>query len=335
MKRVSNIITISAVIIMSLVMFSCSHSNKKHRAGNIEILRFEKEIFDIPTNKLQAHLTQIQSTYDSKLLNVLPNDARFMEQLSGFTQDSAMREIYDTVMAHYENLYWLEDELTPAMKRAQQLDPDIHPMKFITFVSGWLDYEHRISADESTVLISIDQYIVPHMKKYGYFGLPMFLVNLCDSAYIATDCMAAVGRSHIVMPEKEVLSMLDYMIAEGKTLYFLDQVMPKKDDHLKIRYTDEQYNWMRQNEGNVSAYFVQNKMLFETNLSKFHNFIDEAPKTNAFKDSAPRTAAYIGWQIVKAYTQKTKCTMKQLFDETDSQKILQSSGYHPKVEKAD
>ena len=65
-------------------------------------------------------------------------------------------------------------------------------------------------------------------------------------------------------------------------------------------------------------------------LSLFRNIIDDAPKTNAFGDgSAPRTTDYIGWQIVRAYMKKSGCTMQQLFEETDSQKLLTQSGWRP------
>ena len=96
-----------------------------------------------------------------------------------------------------------------------------------------------------------------------------------------------------------------------------------------MRYSEEQMEWMRRNESNVWAYFIQNNLLYEKDFSRYHNFVDEAPKTNAFKDSAPRTPQYIGWQIVRKYMERTKCSMKELFANTDSQAILQASQYKP------
>ncbi|MBR6441822.1 MAG: hypothetical protein IKS44_07240, partial [Bacteroidales bacterium] len=69
---------------------------------------------------------------------------------------------------------------------------------------------------------------------------------------------------------------------------------------------------------------------YTSDLSVIRNLIDDAPKTNAFGDgSAPRTVSYIGWQIVRAYMKKGGATMQQLFEETDSQKILNQSGWRP------
>ena len=115
----------------------------------------------------------------------------------------------------------------------------------------------------------------------------------------------------------------------AKLRLFYDQVMPKKDNRLKIRYSEEQMEWMKANESNVWAFFIQNNLLYEKDFSRYHNFVDDAPKTNAFKDSAPRTTHYIGWQIVRKYMENNKCSMKELFNNTDSQAILAASKYKP------
>ena len=63
---------------------------------------------------------------------------------------------------------------------------------------------------------------------------------------------------------------------------------------------------------------------------RFHNLIDDAPKTNAFRDSSPRTTDYIGWQIVSRYMKNSGISMQQLLEEADAQKILSQSNYRPK-----
>ncbi len=330
MKKINIIYIILCVTALCFV--SCrrtSHTPTVHKEGNIELLRFEKLIFDTPPAQLQQVLQQHYTEYACNLLNVNPGNPQLVGQMVSFVQDAPVRELYDSVQKHYGNLYWLEEELTKAIKRGKDAGLDLNYNKYITFVSAYLDYEHRVAADGSTLLIALDQYVVGSFEKYGYFGLPMYLVNLCDSAYLATDCMAAIGRQLVELPESE-LTMLDFMIAEGKMLCFLDEVMPRTADTLKIRYTDGQLKWMRDNEANVWSYFIQNQMLFDKDMSHFQNFIDEAPKTNAFKDSAPRTAQYIGWQIVKAYMRNTKTSLADIMHQTNAKQILDQSGYHPR-----
>ncbi len=63
---------------------------------------------------------------------------------------------------------------------------------------------------------------------------------------------------------------------------------------------------------------------------RLHNLIDDAPTTNAFRDSSPRTTDYIGWQIVSRYMKNSGISMQQLLEEADAQKILSQSNYRPK-----
>ena len=329
MKKTTNYLILCLLI---LTLFSaCDHSEKKKSNSGVAFLRYEKVLFDSPSDVLPGKLSEIKSTFSSPLLNIFPDDPAFMEQLHGFTSDSIVRAIYNITDKRYNNLSWLEKEVDKALKAAKKLDSEIDFTQFATFVSGYFDYKQRIltDRDSKSLLVSIDQYALPQMEEFSYFGLPLFIVELSDSAYLASDIMAEIARQYIASPNETNTTMLDLMIAEGKVLYFLDQVMPDKKDFLKIRYTPEQMQWAKDNENNIWTYFIQNNLLYEKDFARYHNFIDDAPKTNAFKDSAPRTTDYIGWQIVRQYMKNNKCTLKELFDNTDSQAILQASKYRP------
>lgn len=313
------------------VVASCGGEQKEHKEGNIEIKRFEQVLFESSSDQMAQALADFKKEYDSPLLNNYPNDPQFMADVAGYVSDSVVRSIYSITSQRFGELYWLEEELTDALKRAHELDEEIDFKQIATFVSAMFDYTERVNADRESgsVLISIDQYAIGDMERYGYFGLPLYMVQLSDSAYLATDVMAAIAECFVTAPDANNATMLDYMVMYGKVLYFLDEVMPDKADHLKIRYTPEQQQWCQENEAMIWAYFVQHNLLYEKDFSRFHNFVDEAPKTNAFKDSAPRTTQYIGWQIVRSYMKNNKCSLQELFALGDSQAILQGSNYKP------
>jgi hypothetical protein len=160
----------------------------------------------------------------------------------------------------------------------------------------------------------------------------MYIVNLLDSVYLPVDCMAAYAISKIPQGNNQQ-SMLDYMIFNGKVLYFLDKVFPKMDDCIKIRYSADQMKWAEENEGNIWGYFIQKQLLYENDYSKIRPFVNEAPSTSVFENSAPRLTDFIGWKIVKRYMDKKGGSMKELFNNTNSQQILTDSGYKPKRTK--
>lgn len=293
------------------------------------LLRFEQVMFDTPVAQLQQQLLHDSSTYACSLLNVLPSNPMFMSQVTGMVQDANMREIYDTLQQHFNDLAWLQEEMGEAVAKMQQQDDSLRCDKVITFVSGLMDYVHRVAADDGVILIALDQYTVPWFKKYGYFQLPGYLVTLCQQQYIVPDAIASLTRANIVLPNSE-MTLLDYMIAEGKVQYVLNLALPHTADTLKLRYSEAQLEWARHNEKEVWAYWIQNALLFEKDYNAIFNFIKDAPKTNVFGDSAPRMTDYIGHRIVAQYMEKSGSSLHELLQNPDSRDILKVSGWKPK-----
>lgn len=327
-RRSIELIQRCTMVCLCIVLF-CACGNKA-RENQVEFNRFEQLLFGTPLEQLQQVLTKEKATYQCELLNVYPEDEGYMSMLEGFVTDPVMRDVYHVTDSLYHDLGWLEAELGEALAKAEELCPTMHYDRFYTLITGdFENYQSRVLCGDGVLAVSIDRYAVPEMGRYGYFGLPSYVVATSKREYIASDCMATIARDHIAMTDGE-MTVLDYAIAEGKVLYFLEQVLPDCDDTTLLRYTGEQLNWMEENVKNVWAWMIQNKMLYETDLSRFHNLIDEAPKTNAFGDgSAPRTPAYIGWQIVKRYMKKSGANMSELFETTDSQRLLNESGWRP------
>lgn len=287
----------------------------------VRICRFEQLLFE---GKGDA------ADFASPLLNYHPEDAEFMHAVADFTSDPMVRQLYTVTDSLYGDLSWLEEELGNAMSRAHECLPAMNYRFFFTLVTADLeDYANRVFCNNTDLAISIDHYAIGHVEGLQRYGVPNYIARLCRREYILPDCMAAAARNHIELPEGD-LTFLDYAIAEGKTLYFLDQVLPHVHDTLKIRYTGKQLAWMEENEENVWGWLIQNGVLFSNDNTQLRNLLDEAPKTNAFGDgSAPRTGDYIGWQIVKQYMKKTDASMGELFAENNSRKILETSGWRP------
>jgi hypothetical protein len=128
-------------------------------------------------------------------------------------------------------------------------------------------------------------------------------------------------------------SLLDKMIFNGKILYFLEQTMPFKKKHDLIGYTEEQYKWCIENEPHIWAYFIEHNLLFNNVLFEHQKYVTDGPFTIGMPDGAPgKIAMWTGWQIVKAYMDKSSnTTLPQLFAEEDAHKILRVSKYKPRL----
>lgn len=316
--------------ILTLALLTVLAVGCRHTPGQaVQLHRFDRVLFETPPAQLQSRLAAVQGEYNSDLLNLHPDDPHYMDMVQGFIADPTMREVYRLVDSVFGSMEEESSRLGDAFARARALCPQVRYDKVYTFVSGLFDYNMRVGCNSHELIISLDQYILPYTKKFNYFDSPLFLVQQSRREYLATDCMTAIARQQTVLPDHD-LTLLDYMVAEGKAIYFAQQTLPDAPDSILLRYTAEQTEWMQKNEERVWAYFLQNKLLYETDYMRFHNFIDDAPKTNAFRDSCPRTTDYIGWRIVQRYMKASGASMQELFNESDAQKILSVSNYRPK-----
>lgn len=313
-------------LLLLFTVTACRHNDRYP----VSFHRFERLLFTTDAANLRPTLAAHLTEYNSPLLNVAPDDERFMTMLGEFVADPVMRDIYRITDSLYPDLGWLEEELGTALARANKICPAIAPQHFYTLVTGDLDdYGNRVFCNETDLAISLDHYAVGAMERYQYFGLPAYIVAMSKKEYIVVDCMAELIRGQVQLADGDP-TLLDYMIAEGKTLYLLGECLPQTPDSLLLRYTQQQMRWIQDNESQVWAWLIQNKMLYSTDLKQFHNLIDEAPKTNAFgNDSAPRSTSYLGWQIVKQYMKKSGSSVIDLLAETDSRKILTQSAWRP------
>lgn len=317
-------------ILVAVLLVSCNDKKKDSLTETtLKIHRFENLIFGTPIAELQQ--TLIDNQYDYRFLfNTDIADPAYFEEIKYFASDTIMQQVYSVVVATYPNLSWLEQELTIAMARANELMPNNQPKNFYTLMTGTFAYYDRVMCTDSFMAINIDQYAVKNMKYFnGYFGMPIYIVNLLDSMYLPIDCMSSYAISKIPQTYAEQ-SMLDLMILNGKILYFLDKVFPDVADSIKIRYTSQQMEWAEENENNVWGYFIQKNLLYEKDYTKIRPFVNEAPNTTVFENSAPRMTDFIGWKIVSRYMNNKNISIEELFKNTNSQQILTDSGYKPK-----
>lgn len=315
-----------AVLALVATMSACRHTSDEA----VQLHRFEKVLFDTPVEQLQSKLLSVGSEYGTELLNIRPENPEYMQMLAGFVQDPTMREVYRLVDSVFGDMQEESVALGKALAKAQELSPTLRYDKVFTFISGMFDYDMRVGCNSHELVISLDQYVLPYTQKFNYFNSPLFLVQQSRPQYLVADCMEAIGRQHIAIPQEGEMTLLDYMVAEGKAIYFAQQTLPDTPDSILMRYSKVQMEWMKKNESNVWSYLLQNKVLYDIDYMRFHNLIDDAPKTNAFRDSSPRTPYYIGWKIVSQYVSNTGASLDELFEETDSQKILSQSNYRPK-----
>lgn len=127
----------------------------------------------------------------------------------------------------------------------------------------------------------------------------------------------------------EYSEVIYHMIEKGKELYYLDQVCPDLDNAIKIGYTTAQYKWCEDNEFEIWAYLKENKKLYSTETMDVKRLTEAGPTTPGMPSESPgMVGAWIGWQIVKTYQNKTNASLKDIL-KTSPKTILKEANYKP------
>ena len=334
MKHTIHIIQYVCLIVLG-VSFLYSCNRKPPYQANISrvhidpvtIDRYEEVLFNINPHNLQEEIQPHIETF-SFFLGDEASDPEHLKPLYDYITDSQIKELYLDTRDIWPDLDALEESLTLAFRYYRAHYHDIPVLRVYSYISG-LDYHQPIKYVSNHLVIGLDMYLGSDYQNYHGIGVPAYQLLRMDPAYVLPDVVRKIGEKHLLEPAIIPETLLDYMVYEGKLLYFMDCMLPGLNDSLKIGYTANQITWIQQNRGMVWSYFLENDMLYSTDRQMINKFIGDAPFTSAFsRDSAPKTAVWVGWQIVREYMRRhPDMSLSQLFSEQDARKILHESRY--------
>jgi len=330
-----------AAILLVVVSQSCKKKTKFQQvdvAGvKIEqkLYRFDKDLFSIPPDSLEAKIPWLIKKYDgfldlfsNQIIRIgTPYSKDYSYRLNAFVTDYVVRETYKYSAKKFSDFTPYFKQLNEAFKYYKYYFPDKTVPDIYTFISG---FNIAIATDSNILGIGLDFYLGRDFEFYPRLALPAYIIRKMEPYMILPDAM----RGWIAMefpPDDSVNNLLANMIYGGKIQYVMDAVMPFADDTVKFGYTKDQLEWCKENEEPMWSYFVEKKLLYKTDRIIIKKFVDEAPFTVPFgRKSPPKTGIWLGYRIVKKYMEKhPEVTLPQLMAEKNYQKILMMSAYRP------
>lgn len=334
MKRKGHFVVLASFAMLGLVMFSCGKKNpyevdlKGVKTEPVKIFRYEEVLFDGNPYEIQQRVEASKEDF-ALFLDTDFEDPQLLQQLFDYVTDPNLKEIYLDVKEAFPNLQWLEKELEMAFRYYRYYYPEKEQPIVYSYVSG-LDFEYPVKIADNHVIIGLDLYLGANYPRYPRVGIPAYLTQKMSKEYVVVDVMRALADEQMRgVPAPR--NFLDNMVYAGKTLFFLDLMLPHVHDSIKMNYSLSQLRWCERNQGHVWAYFISNEMLYSTDRLMINKFLGAAPFTSPFSaDSPPRVANWIGWQIVRKYMERNKnVSVQELLEEADAQKILARSAYKP------
>lgn len=325
MRKMKSICQYFPILLLFLVFFSCKKEN-----------RVEEEIAKIPMNVAV-------SRFDSEFANAKPQDlprlkrnypylfpAQFSDSvwLSKMT-DTLQNELQVEVAVAFPDLDHEKKGLRSLFRHFKYYVPQFNPPKVVTLVSE-VRYDQRVIFMDSLLLIGLDNYLGTDHKFYA--GLPNYVSKSLDDDFLISDVASSLAKTINQYPRDRTL--LGRMVYHGKELYIKDKLTPTLNDAQKIGYTQEEIDWARANEEQIWRYFVENELLYNTDAMLDQRFLDPAPFSKfgleLDSESPARLGRYVGWQIVRAFVEKSpEVELRELLL-LPADEIFQKSNYKPK-----
>lgn len=328
----------------SLCITSCSRSNEPDISNiklNIKIERFDQSMEQLTAGNVAQVAPQLEKKYDWFYADYIQNmlsvgsmaDTNYYQNVRTVLGNPEYIALAKAVKSTYPNLKKQEAELTDAFKRMKYYFPMQKTPRFISFLSG---FSVQTPIGNGYVGIGLDMFLGKDSPFYPALvqSIPQYISRRFTPENITPRVLETYIREELYPEADASVSLLDKIVYNGKVLYLMQKALPTVPDSLLIGYTEAQSAWCKTYETDIWAYFIDEKLIFESDYAKIQKFLTDAPFTPGLGEnnqSAPKLGVWVGWQIVKNYMDKhPELEPKDLLALQDAQKILRNSGYKPK-----
>ena len=340
-KTLSCFLSFAGLIYVSLCISGCKQEGDRPDISgmslNINADRFEKDLFGIDTLNTGEGIRFLKKKYGN-FFNLFahqitaigtPDSIQMAERFNSFINDSGFRTIYRDCEKLYNDFSEKNKAFTNAFRYYSYYFPGKNIPRIVTMISG---FSYPVVCDSTTLGVSLDMYLGPSYRLYSTLEppLPNYLRSRMHGDFIVCDAMKGWAQSDYGIDESSA-RMIDFMISQGRLLYYLDKITPDENDTIKIGFTSSQLEWCKSNEKKIWSFFIDNKLLFSFDPNLMNKYVNDGPTTNGFpKESPGNIGQFIGWHIVKSYmTVHKEISLEQLMNEKNMQKIFDESKYKP------
>lgn len=341
-------IYLSIVFLITLLNWSCrldpsAAPDVRHLSVTTEVIPFwqlletaGKSTDSSALKKITLQYPAFTAIYFKQILGLSSFDPiSFKDSLGPWLQSGFMNTLQHKVDSIYDDFTPWTNEFEQAFKYLKYYFPDRPTPKVYTYNSE-LGLANMIFEDNGTDALGLGlefflQGIIPYKE--------IDPMNPNFSDYV----VRSFNQDHLVKKTLEIWvddqvapvkkqQMLDYIIRHGKKLYILEKLLPAAQDTVLFEYTPAQITWCRENEAQIWAYFLQEKLIYEQEMRKVQRYVFPAPVSAGMPDGAPgRTGDFIGYKIVQAFMSRHPQTMlSDLAQNADAQSIMDGARYRPK-----
>ena len=332
------------------MIISCNPKKKPDTSKigiEVKVVRFEKAFFEADTNDINSAIEKLRANYPEftndfiwKILGLEGVDtAIWGEAIKQFHHDYL--PVYEETKKINRDIESAITDTKEALKAVKYYFPDYQiPSQFITFIGPMDAFASNQTGGSGDIIttealaaglqLHLGSDADVYNNEQGMQLYPNYISKRFTPSYIPVNAMKNI-IDDMLPPVKQGSPLIDIFIDHGKRMYLLDILLPELSDTLKLGYTASQLKGAEKNEGLIWNYFLENSLLYETDMFKTRSYINDAPSTTEFGEGSPGfISLFIGRQIIRTYMDKHPESDINSLLRMDSKKIFAGAKYKPK-----
>lgn len=334
------------IFLFLLIIFSCKDTKIIDVSGielEIDIVRYDEIFFEaLDTNNLIPSLFQLREQ-DTLFFDFYTQQVMRFGKISDtvgpvsisieeFLTNKHVVELRDTIKEKFPSIDPFKNELTKAFKHFKYYFPKL-PLPQVYTINSELSY-NAVMLDSSILAIALDMYLGKDFPFYYSFDYPFYIINRFEKDNMVPNAMEVLYNEYFGSTnwQSSTPPLVHAMINNGKKLYFLECMQPKKAKHLLIGYSPEELKWCKKEEAEIWKFYNELDLFYSKDFMEHKRHVNDGPMTNGMPQESPgNVGSWVGWQIVNQY-------MKNMGDKTDlptllntpAEEILAKSKYKPR-----
>ena len=329
---------IFSFLALCLVLASCQPKepdykqklNVKTEPYPLRFERYEDVLFNLDTANFQNELMAIQDHYRVFLGGDLTNPEA-VKYLKDFAIDPYCINMYHKVKAAFPDLKVVQPMVEDVFAHFHYYYPDINlPTEVFTCITGISADIPPVQVIDDKLVISLDWYLDGD-EIYDQIGMPRYMSQRTNVATLAKDVANRLYMYYLYEWRKQG-QVVGEMVFYGRLNFFIEAMCPDIEDNVLLGYSEDQWRWAMENEGQLWADIVGSKRLYDASLDTYMMFFGDGPFTQVYGNESPsRLGEFFGLNIIRSYVANHKdFNLQQFMQRKDLQNIFQDSGYKPK-----
>jgi len=333
---------ITSLLLLSLLFLGCDSNPLEIDISKtdlkLDVFRFDVDMFNAKSINELAKLNASQikqggELYEFYVMEMLSSGSPYHDSIANtlflFTQDSIMNMVNNNVQNLFGDFKTEKKQIIDMFKHLKFHIPHaMMPTNLITYNST---FANGVISTPTQIGLGLEMYLGNSNEIIKQLPYPEYFKTKMEKQFLLSDIAQSWLEANVI-ENNSGDEFLSNMIYNGKLLYLIDAMLPHSENHLKIRFSKEEYEWAEASEYNIWKHVVEQNWIYSTDMKLIVRYFQPGPTTVGLEGSPAKMGVFLGWKIIKAYMKKNpEVTIKKLIAEKNHTKILKA--YKPKDNK--